>query len=129
MNSKEALKVLTYVSTWDGRPVSQVTADTWAHGLPQWVTPEIAAEAVRRYFTTPAENGKDSPYFTTRHLMFHAQKVAAELQERRTYEQLQHRLSTSHSPYREIVAPQGDHRIRSFREALNHVGRMKEIEA
>ncbi|AMM44305.1 hypothetical protein KITKAT_43 [Arthrobacter phage Kitkat] len=108
--------------------MSQLTAETWAHGLPAWVTPEIAAEAVRRYFTTPAENGKDSPYFTTRHLMFHAQKVHAEVQERRQFEQLHHRLSSAHHPQREI-APKGDQRIRSLRDALNHVGLMKGIEA
>jgi hypothetical protein len=108
--------------------VSELTARTWAHGLPEWITPEIAAEATRRYFTSPAESGKESPYFTTRHLVYFAQKVNAEVQERRQFEQLQHRLSSAHHPAREI-APKGDTRIRSLREALNHVGSMRGIEA
>ncbi|AMM44211.1 hypothetical protein BJD78_gp41 [Arthrobacter phage KellEzio] len=108
--------------------MSELTARTWAHGLPEWITPEIAAEATRRYFTSPAEGGKESPYYTTRHLVYFAQKVHKEAQERRQFEQLHHRLSSAHHPQREI-AQQGDQRIRSLRDALNHVGLMKGIEA
>ena len=77
MNMTEAGALLTYISGFDRRTVTQIEITAWSRGFPKWVTYDMAQRAVDLHFQQPVDPGKHTPQLTPNILVYHCQKVRA----------------------------------------------------
>lgn len=124
MKALEMKVVLAYISAFDNRNITDETAAVWADALPEWITPAIAREAVKRFFTQPTENARDNVYFTTKHLVFHAKQVRREVADHQRLRRAELAIEAGAKDTR-AVEPRNDDRIHRLRKELLQLGSMK----
>lgn len=121
---QEMKVVIAYISAFDNRNITDEVAKVWADALPEWITPAIAREAVKRFFTSPTESPRDHVYFTTKHLVFTAKQVRREVQDHQKLRRAELAIEGSKNPDR-MVEARDEGRVRRLRADLLQLGSMK----
>lgn len=127
MNALEMKVVLAYISAFDNRNITDEVAGVWADALPHWITPAIARESVKRFFTTATEGPRDNVYFSTKHLIFHAKQVRRELADHQRLRTAEKAIGSSDNPGRQL-GPSRDIRITQLRKELRQLGTIRKAE-
>lgn len=102
MNRNDTIQLLAFLQAADHRTVGEADIAFWQTTIPENVDLPLAIDAVRAFFSAPAERPDERVFFTTRHLMHYVRVVR---ERRRSQAARQSAIEATEQARRALAAP------------------------